>query len=313
MEIKDELYGEHEFPDYFLEIINTDTLQRLKGIHQNGADFLRDPRLSTTRFEHSIGVMMLTKILGGTIEAQLSALLHDVSHTVFSHTIDIVENNGKQDYHEQIRQSFLEGSDLIEILKKHDVNLDYVLNEENFGIVEQNIPDLCADRLDYFFRDLNRVELLTKEEITRTIKGLVVVEDNIICKDIETAEFLSTKFLKMNLAIYFNPELEIVNIQLSSFIKKMLDSGIISREDFLTVDEEIIEKIRDSEFNEQFENILHTPVKIVESGDYFRKRKLRFVDPIVLTTNKRLSEDSQKFRDALSEFKKTPTIVYYDI
>ena len=55
MIIKDELYGEYEFPDYFERIISTETFQRLKGIHQNGANFLRDKRMTTTRYEHSVG------------------------------------------------------------------------------------------------------------------------------------------------------------------------------------------------------------------------------------------------------------------
>ncbi len=34
--------------------------------------------------------MMLVNRLGGSLEEQIAALLHDVSHTAFSHVIDYV-------------------------------------------------------------------------------------------------------------------------------------------------------------------------------------------------------------------------------
>lgn len=313
MKIKDELYGEHEFPDYFQKIIDSNTIQRLKGIHQGGADFLRDSRMTTTRYDHSIGVMILTKIFGGSEEAQLSALLHDISHTVFSHTIDIVEDNDDQDYHEIIKHEFLKNSNLLELLAELNVDLDYVLNEENFSIVEQSAPDICTDRLDYFLRDMNKVELLSKDEINEILSGLIVEDEKIICKNLDIAEFIATKFLQLNTDLFFNPNFEVINIQLSDFIRRMLEKDIISRDDFMGVDCDIIEKIKNSEFSKEFDNIIHTPVVVVEKGDYYRKRKLRYIDPLVVSTGRRVSEDSELFRSALEKYKKTPTVVYYDI
>jgi len=51
----------------------------------------------TTRFDHSVGVMLLIRKLGAgsspasaLLKEQVAALLHDVSHTAFSHVIDYV-------------------------------------------------------------------------------------------------------------------------------------------------------------------------------------------------------------------------------
>ena len=50
-----------------------------------------------TRYEHSVGVMLLARRVGGGLREQVAALLHDVSHTAFSHVIDHV-------FHDQARR-----------------------------------------------------------------------------------------------------------------------------------------------------------------------------------------------------------------
>jgi hypothetical protein len=42
-----------------------------------------------TRYEHSVGAMLAVRRLGGNLEAQASALLHDVAHTVRRATLRV--------------------------------------------------------------------------------------------------------------------------------------------------------------------------------------------------------------------------------
>lgn len=83
--LKDMLYGSVEVEPVLRDLVNSRLLQRLKGIHQAGAAYLVWPKWNVTRFEHSIGVMLLIRRLGGSLEEQAAGLLHDVSHTAFSH------------------------------------------------------------------------------------------------------------------------------------------------------------------------------------------------------------------------------------
>ncbi len=101
MIIYDDIYGEFEVEKVLEELIFSDPVQRLKGIHQGGASYLVNQKWNETRLDHSIGVMLLIRKLGGSLEEQIAGLLHDVSHTAFSHVIDFVFENKEEDYHEK--------------------------------------------------------------------------------------------------------------------------------------------------------------------------------------------------------------------
>ena len=117
MEISDVIYGHHHIDGVLEELIKSAPVQRLKGIYQGGASFLVNQKWNVTRYEHCIGVMLLIKKLGGTIEEQIAGLLHDVSHTAFSHVVDVVFENQAEDYHENIFQQVIVHSEIPDILK----------------------------------------------------------------------------------------------------------------------------------------------------------------------------------------------------
>ena len=110
MEIKDRVYGVQKIEEnVILDLINSNSLKRLKDISQLGMPdtYLSFPGFS--RYEHSLGTMILLKKLGATLEEQVAGLLHDISHTPFSHVIDwVVGDPTKEDYQDKIFQEFLE-------------------------------------------------------------------------------------------------------------------------------------------------------------------------------------------------------------
>lgn len=65
-------------------------MQRLKGISQFRIPDKYYFKDNYSRFEHSIGVMVLLGKLGASQEEQIAGLLHDVSHKAFSHVYDWV-------------------------------------------------------------------------------------------------------------------------------------------------------------------------------------------------------------------------------
>ena len=103
MEFDDRLYGKQEIEKEVVEeLIQTEPVQRLKGVHQAGpSPFFMDDKPPVTRFEHSLGVFFLLRKFDASLEEQIAGLLHDVPHTAFSHVADFVFENEGHEYHER--------------------------------------------------------------------------------------------------------------------------------------------------------------------------------------------------------------------
>jgi len=154
---QDRVYGQIKIEKpLILELINHPLMQRLKGVNQSG---YYEPFLSKesySRFEHSVGVYILLKKFDAPFREQVAGLIHDFSHSVFSHCIDYVLNKGaeeKQNYQDNIFANYILSSDLPIIFKKYHLDIKFLLDEKNFPLKEKDLPDLCADRIDYTLRN----------------------------------------------------------------------------------------------------------------------------------------------------------------
>src|SRR6516165_8539162 len=109
----DRVYGAASIDDpNVLALIAGPTFQRLKGIRQAGPSALAFPFKTVTRYEHSLGVFLLLRRLGADRREQVAGLLHDVSHTAFSHAVDFVFSSEEQNHHEELKPEFLHRPDL---------------------------------------------------------------------------------------------------------------------------------------------------------------------------------------------------------
>ena len=153
----DKVYGETEITEpVILDLIHSCTIERLKGIDQAGYFEPYFPNTKHNRFEHSLGVYILLKNFGASLEEQISGLIHDVSHSAFSHVTDGVLKNSsseKEDHQDNIFEQFVKNSEIPKILVKYNIDVNYILNDDNFLLKEQKLPELCADRIDYILRD----------------------------------------------------------------------------------------------------------------------------------------------------------------
>jgi HD superfamily phosphohydrolase len=103
--IHDVIWGTNRFYSWEIALIDSPLLQRLRRIHQTGLAYLVYPTATHTRFEHSLGVTILVEKLINHLNTnvndevinkdeefnlRLSALLHDVGHSFFSHVSELV-------------------------------------------------------------------------------------------------------------------------------------------------------------------------------------------------------------------------------
>ncbi|CAI7633654.1 unnamed protein product [Penicillium pancosmium] len=172
--IRDEIYGEHSITEpVLIHLLRSPELSRLKGICQHGVTTFLGFGPKVTRFEHSVGAFLLVRAVGASVEEQIAALLHDISHTSLSHVVDdALSQPGEGSYHEVHKSRFLKTTQLPQILTQYGFGNLKPLDEELFRLVEMPSPHLCADRLDYALRDALAFEKLTLDQVREIYQSL---------------------------------------------------------------------------------------------------------------------------------------------
>lgn len=303
MKYLDKVYGESEINEpVILELINSKAIQRLKGINQMGYfSFCPAGKSTVTRHEHSLGVFLLLRKYGAKIEEQIAGLIHDVSHSVFSHCIDYVligASGKKQDRQDNIFADFVRNSDISKILEKYNFDLDYILNDKNFPLKETNLPDLCADRIDYFLRDSVDFNEIIPAEIKNILDNLFVKDNKWVFKDFESGKKFAELFVLQNEKYYAGQASAAMFITVGDCLKYALEKKYISEEDLYKTDEVVLGKIRnnlqsDEKLNHLFlrmNNKIPFTISLDSRGQVFCKS--RAVDPLVFENGgiKRVSE-----------------------
>ena len=228
-----------------LELIKSPALQRLKKINQHGAWIFQPMYLKKfTRLDHSLGVMLLLRKYGASLKEQIAGLLHDISHTAFSHVIDRVYGRElKQDYQDSKLEQAFELQGINKILKKHSLNPKDILNFSNHTLLEKELPDLCADRIDYTLQDPATKHLL-KNQTQKLIKKIIVYKNQFIFADKKSAQDFSFLYLKLNQKIWCNPLQSGLYWILADTIRLGLDKKIINKKDLFTTDDLVMKKLK---------------------------------------------------------------------
>lgn len=306
------VYGEHTIEPVIRELIHSRAMERLKRIHQHGPDFLAWPHANITRFEHSLGVMFLLKTFQAPLQEQVAGLLHDVSHGAFSHAIDFIYNNQLvADFADQCFIRVVERSDIPVILSKYDYKLEEIFQIKKYSLLERDSPDLCADRIDYFFRDSQKYGLITFDEIDFMLDAITVIDNEFIFKDEEAALLFGIKYLESAEKVFGSKESIFFHTMIAQALRIGIESGLLEHEDlFLLDDIQIQEKLSRSD-NPAILDCLglisdSTVLEFDEKNpDYQLRVKIRVVDPKVIfkCSSRRLSEFNEEFNGKLEESK----------
>ncbi|QXV63973.1 HD domain-containing protein [Mucilaginibacter sp. 21P] len=252
--LKDMIYGDWEVSGVLEALILSAPMQRLKGVHQGGAIFLVDPSQKHTRYEHSLGVCWLVRHFGGSTEEQIAALLHDISHTAFSHVADQVFGHADEDYHEQIFGEVISRSAIPLILAEH--GYDQVLKHfDQYTLLEQPLPDLCADRVDYTMRDLYHAGMISQPDINHFLSQLVVEGGRLTVVNEAAARWISRQYQKLNEEYFKKPEYLFANQRMAEVLKKAIAADLIGRDDLQLDDHAVIAKLRYCGYGQELEAI----------------------------------------------------------
>lgn len=232
----DTFYGPIEVDEpVILELIDSPIFQRLKNIHQYGISYYTTHREEYNRYDHSIGVFAILRINNSSIEEQIAGLLHDVSHTAFSHVGDWVfgKENQDKDYQNGILPLFLKESCLADILKKYNFTIEQILpKEELFPSLENPLPNLCADRIDYNIQGAYYQGFITYEEALLIFKNLRFINNRWVSNNPELMKKITRFSFFMTKNCWGSPTNYITSKWLADAILRAIDLGCISHKDF---------------------------------------------------------------------------------
>ena len=290
--INDELYGEYYVDDVIYEIINTKIFKRLKNIYQSGGGYLVNELWNVNRHEHSIGTMILSLKFNGNIEEQIKALLHDISHTAFSHVIDYVLKNENEDYHEKIQEDFLNDEELLSILEKYNLNIKRIMSK-NYSFLDDELPKLSFDRIDYTLRDLFRQKRISHKDVREIVNNLAVYQNKFCFNSLEIGKWFQKLYFQEVVEYFQNPLNMYINTMLCNLLTSALNEEIIQLQDFYFTDEYVLRKINSSSKKKELEDIINKK----KYDDFLLlkekiKVKKRYIDPYIFVNNeiKRISE-----------------------
>jgi uncharacterized protein len=299
--IQDRVYGEHTFTSkLIIDLINSPQVQRLKGISQFGPPDKWYFKTGFSRFEHSIGVAILLAKLGASIEVQATGLLHDAGHTAFSHVADWLFGNPEDEgLNDRLYYQTISSGEISSILRRNSIPPSSIKNITDFPILKRNIPNMCADSIDYCLREL--IINGQKEKSQQILKNLSVFDEKIIFTSKEPAKLYANEFNKLNNEHWTGWKAVTVYTIMKRMFTLALDNDIITREDFSKTDQHILNKVYSCQIPE-----IHEDIKILETQTYQpaeHPKKIRFCDPEFLQDEKliKLSQVDKEFANKIKE------------
>ncbi|MCX6785569.1 MAG: HD domain-containing protein [Candidatus Komeilibacteria bacterium] len=305
---QDKIYGPIEITEpVILELLATPQMQRLKKIHQQGNYFIPFPEFNLTRFDHSLGVMLLLKRFKAPFAEQVAGLLHDLSHGPFSHVIDHLYNKtANQDHQDSIHLEYF-GQEIKNILTKYDLNYQKTANLEKWPLLDNELPDICADRLDYTLRDGECVGRIIQAEVEGILSDLIIEQGRFVFRSLAAALKFANLSYYLCRYVWHVEWGEALFQMMAEVLKLALEDNLINEQDLQSGDDDsVLAKLQASTNPKLAQKLAEIKnlrkEKVVEDKVNYRYRlatKNRVINPLVKINGAmvRVSEVDQDFKN----------------
>ena len=272
--IRDPIHGDIKLEGLFLELIETPEIQRLYNIKQLGFAHLVFPGAHHTRLEHSLGSYHMAYKAAESLNLSeeeknliaCAAILHDIGHGPFSHTLESILRNtfnvdhvdlteklilGKYEIYDSKEKKIMKASNVSDILDKHDIDKKEIVNiirgktykKSYFSQLLNSTIDV--DQLDYLVRySYYTCVAYGMIDVERFLQTLTVKEDNLAVKrkGVSVVENILMARALMYSSVYFHKTVRIAELMLSKTIE--LIENIEPFEYFKMTDAELINDLR---------------------------------------------------------------------
>lgn len=311
------LYGNFEVTEpVLLELLESSCVNRLRHIQQYGVDNYALKHIDYSRHNHSLGVFVLLRAYGAPLKEQIAGLLHDASHTVFSHVGDSVFDHPdiKDSYQDDIHEWFLNRTDCENILSRHALTIADILHKnKQFTCLEQDLPDLCADRLEYNLQGGMLEGLITPLEIREILANLRFKNGIWYFLDSQRAKKFARLSLYLTEHVWGSPEGLLIDSWAADALKRALAIDVVTEHEIhFSYDALVWQKLTestDSIISEKITKIKNYQQFFILSNstdyDLLLKGKFRGINPWVLveTGFARLTELDPEFAHEFEQLK----------
>lgn len=281
--IHDPVHGSIRVSGLVLSLLDTPEVQRLRRIKQLGLANLVFPGANHTRFEHVLGTANLMEQLAQELELEdqeidlliAAAVLHDVGHPPYSHTLEYLMTEYLDEGHMELTGKVLKGENSTctkeEIRKAEELNApripevlsDYQIDPDEvarllMGKHEKNYlgemlhGEIDVDQMDYLSRDAHFTGVaLGRIDTDRLKRTITVMDDELVIqrKGVEAVEGLLTARALMFSSVYFHHTTRIAELMLTNAVDDALhrDTAITKQNFFRMTDGKLAERLHECE------------------------------------------------------------------
>lgn len=288
------VWGPEKVDDPIIKkLLDFKVMQRIKKVDQSGPTpyFGLVPFFS--RYEHCVGVWALLKKAKVSRQEQIVGLLHDASHTAFSHIADHLFRGGekhKHSYQDEIHVWYLKRMGVEPLTREVGLTgsrLDP--DSPEYKALERPLPQLCADRIHYNIHTGVLFKKITSDEAKLIVQNLHYEKDQWFFKTLKAAQKFAYLPLYFTQNLWGSPLNCAFYHYFTEILKRALSLKIITKDEFhFGTDPELLEKLKSSK-DEQIQRLLkycqdiqkHYKVVLASLGDFQSKPKFRGVDPLV--------------------------------
>ena len=249
--IRDPIYYDIHVRDSEISLIDTPEFQRLRNIKQTGLTYMVYPSATHTRFEHSLGAMHIAGEVSKGLEGvdcnliRISALLHDIGHPPFSHSLEIRGYN-----HEYYTRKIIKNLEIENYSPREVIEVLQCKGPEGSLIG----GDIDIDRIDYLLRDSYHTGVAYGSiDYNRLIRCIVLFEEGkpklgILEKGVVAAESLLIARYQMYTSVYMHPTSRISETMLKNAVIHGIEEGLFQVKDLSKMDDiDLISTLRRSE------------------------------------------------------------------
>ncbi|GAA0381760.1 HD domain-containing protein [Bacillus horti] len=312
--IHEPLYPSVEWLPWEEALFHSKYLRRLKHLAHFGVGSLLSPVVHS-RFEHTVGVWKLAAIFfPDDLMLRAAAILHDVGHLPFSHSVEKTLGFN----HHDLTEEYIKSPEIETILARASLSSDDIIDYLNAETPLTGTNEVMGiDHLDSFFRDTYMFGGIT--EIPRQVLERIYCTPRGIETDLETGMYLLELVLQDH-QTFLSPELLAADRLLAEAIKEhfLVSKDSKAKFPFLTDDDllielkkspapktrNIIELLTKRPFDMEINN------EITGKGIPFGIRKIYSKTPLIEGKVLGKMEEAQGVIRALNELKREYEIIY---